>query len=190
MRLLVQEWQVTWLVPVTHRNCTPPCQWRWWSTVLHHWEYLWCVAVDTEWLDIELFCPELNTDTFSLYPLVGMSICGAEILDHLHQELPSVCQLYEWQVLVEPYQLYNIQVLQWTRSGYNHLSPGQEIINIGIEVNKEFVTLKFSPSSSSSPRRWIVKLPHWVLLAWNLPLSTWRYLVLEIIFQWLVWLIS
>ena len=35
-------------------------------------------------------------------------------------------------------------------------------------------TLNCSPSDSSSARRWMVKLPHWVELAWNLPLSTWR----------------
>ena len=33
-------------------------------------------------------------------------------------------------------------------------------------------TLNCSPSDSSSARRWMVKLPHWVELAWNLPLST------------------
>ena len=37
-----------------------------------------------------------------------------------------------------------------------------------------FSTLNCSPSDSSSARRWMVKLPHWVELAWDLPLSTWR----------------
>ena len=41
------------------------------------------------------------------------------------------------------------------------------------------MTLKCSPSPSSSARRWMVKLPHCVLLAWNLPPSTCRYRVLR-----------
>ena len=165
----------TWRDPVPRRRSTPPCQLRWWSRAPRHWASPWAGG-DTEPPGTGWSCPGRGRDTSAQSPSCRRRTCGAGRWGHLPRGAPSACPPSWWPAWAGPCLWCSTPASLWTRSGWSRHEPEEESWIMGHISNS---TLNCSPSVSSSARRWMVKLPHWVELAWNLPPSTWRYRVLR-----------
>ena len=134
-----------------------------------------------------LYWPEQDIDTSCQSSWGGEHTCVVERLDHQHQALSSACPPSWWSSWAETSRWCSTPASHSNHSESVHLSPDtsnliwRQVPHSYDLPSKSISTLNVSVSwSSVSWRRWMVKLPHWVLLAWNLSPSTCRYLVLTV----------